>query len=116
MLLGKVIGRVILSEQDKKLKGKKLMILQLLDENKNAIGSPVISVDTVGAGNGELVLICEGDESMLSFPEPIPPADLGIVGIIDNINIDQTKIKKSKYNTGKKAEDDSNSYYRRRKI
>ena len=113
MLLGKVIGRVVLSKQDKKLAGKKLLILQLLDENENAIGSPVISVDTVGAGNGELVLICEGDESMLSFPDPIPPADLGIVGIIDDINISEIMIKKVK---DKEREDDSNSYYRRRKI
>ncbi len=116
MLLGKVIGRVILSEQDKKLDGKKLLILQLLDENKNAIGSPVISVDTVGAGNGELVLICEGDESMLSFPDPIPPADLGVVGIIDDIYITGTMTKKEKYNKNKKPETDLDSYYKKRKI
>ncbi len=116
MLLGKVIGRVILSEQDKKLEGKKLLILQLLDEYKNPIGSPVISVDTVGAGNGELVLVCEGDESMLSFPDPIPPADLGVVGIIDDLNITGTMKKKGKYYKDKKTQTDSDSYYEKRKI
>ena len=96
MILGKVIGRVVLSEQEEKLTGLKLIIFQPVDEEENPIGEPQISVDTVGAGKGELVLICEGDESMLSFPDPIPPADAGIVGVVDRIYVPKKKSREKR--------------------
>ena len=73
---------------------RKLIIFQPVDEQENAIGEPQISVDTVGAGSGELVLICEGDESMLSFPDPIPPSDYGIVGVVDRIYLPNKETRK----------------------
>jgi len=91
MILGRVIGRLVLSEAEEKLTGKKLIIFEPVDENLKPIGTPQVSIDTVGAGFGEIVLLCEGDESMLSYPDPIPPGDYGIVGIVDQIDLSSKK-------------------------
>ncbi|MDD3627288.1 MAG: EutN/CcmL family microcompartment protein [bacterium] len=96
MILGRVIGRVVLSEAEEKLTGKKLIVFEPIDENLKVIGEPQVSIDTVGAGSGEIILLCEGDESMLSYPDPIPPGDYGIVGIVDQVDIQKKELKTKK--------------------
>ena len=87
MFIARVVGRVILSKHEEKLKGLKVLVIQPLNEMKKPNDKLQMAIDNVGAGYGEYVLVCTGDESMLSYPEPIPPGDLGIIGILDDINI-----------------------------
>ncbi len=54
MRIGKVIGTLVATKKDEKLIGAKLMITQPLDTNLNPKGDPIVAVDTVGAGIGEL--------------------------------------------------------------
>ena len=60
MLIGRVIGTVVATRKDEKLIGSKLMITQPLDLELNPKGDPIIAVDTVGAGIGELVVYTTG--------------------------------------------------------
>ena len=60
MYMAKVIGSVVSTQKDPSLVGKKLMIVQPIDSNKNPIRSEEIAADSVNAGIGEYVLIVKG--------------------------------------------------------
>lgn len=89
MQIAKVIGSVVATQKSSSLIGKKLLIVQFI----NADGSlpeadrmrQEIAVDSVGAGQGELVLVARGASARWNFEEPNQAIDLAIVGIIDNV-------------------------------
>lgn len=88
MHLGKVIGTVVATRKDENLTGSKLLITQPLDMDLNPKGDPIIAVDTVGAGNGELVVFVTGTAGRIAARKMDAPIDAAIVGIIDEINMD----------------------------
>lgn len=87
MRLGKVTGTVVATRKDEKLIGTKLMITQPLDLDLKPKGEPVIAVDTVGAGIGELVIFVSGTASRIAARKLDSPIDASIVGIIDEIDV-----------------------------
>ncbi|GMG95406.1 EutN/CcmL family microcompartment protein [Tepidimicrobium xylanilyticum] len=88
MHLGKVIGTVVATRKDENLIGTKLMITQPLSMDLKPIGEPIIAVDTVGAGIGEVVLYVKGTASRIAARKMDSPIDCAIVGIVDDITID----------------------------
>lgn len=87
MLMGKVIGTVVATRKDERLVGSKLMITQPLDIEFKPLGDPVIAVDTVGAGIGELVLFSKGTAARIAAKKMDSPIDIAIVGIIDEVDV-----------------------------
>lgn len=87
MRIGKVIGTVVATRKDEKLTGAKLMITQPLDIKLNPKGDPIVSVDTVGSGIGELVIFVTGAASRIAAKKLDAPIDAAIVAIIDEITI-----------------------------
>lgn len=85
MILGRVCGNLVSSCKWETLKGHKLLMVEPVDEELKPIGQPFIAVDTVGAGEDEIVLVVESREATLAFDEPNTPTDMGIIGIIDEI-------------------------------
>ena len=55
MFFAKVIGTLWATRKDENLKGFKLQIIQPLNAKRERTGSPIVAVDTVGAGQGETV-------------------------------------------------------------
>ncbi|NLW41084.1 MAG: EutN/CcmL family microcompartment protein [Tissierellia bacterium] len=88
MYLGKVIGTVVATRKDENLIGSKLMITQPLTMEQKPIGDPIIAVDTVGAGIGELVIYVKGTAARIAARKMDSPIDSAIVGIVDDITID----------------------------
>ncbi len=92
MHLARVIGTVVATQKVENLEGVKLLLIQPVNEKKEAKGHPVVAVDpNVQAGPGSLVSYVIGREAMLGLPKPFAPVDAGIVGIVDDVNIEQTK-------------------------
>lgn len=87
MKIGRVIGTVVATRKDEKLTGAKFMVTQPLDVGLNPKGDPIIAVDTVGAGIGELVLYVTGTAGRIAVRKMDSPIDASIVGIIDEITI-----------------------------
>lgn len=87
MYIGKVIGTVVATRKDDNLVGTKLMITQPLNIELNSIGEPLIAVDTVGAGIGELVIFTKGTAARIAARKMDSPIDVSIVGIIDEIDV-----------------------------
>lgn len=87
MYIGRVIGTAVATRKDEKLVGSKLLITQPLNIELKPIGEPLIGVDTVGAGIGELVIYVKGTASRIAARKMDSPIDVSIVGIIDSIDV-----------------------------
>ena len=83
MNLAEVIGTIWATRKDENLEGAKMQIIQPLDHRKKKISSPIIAVDTIGAGPGELVYYTTAREATIPYPTRIAPIDAAIVGIVD---------------------------------
>jgi len=84
MQLARVIGRIVSTVKDATLEGRKLLVIQVIDGNLRATGKPLVAVDSVGAGAGELVFWCRGKEASFPFEGSEIPTDCTIVGIVDS--------------------------------
>lgn len=87
MKIGRVIGTLVATRKDESLVGNKLMITQPLDIDYKPAGEPLIMVDTVGAGIGEVILYTEGTASRNAAGKPDSALDAAIVGIVDNVDV-----------------------------
>lgn len=84
MYLGRVIGNVVSTIKNESLIGMKLLIVERLDEHLNGKGSTEVAVDSLGAGNGEVVLVCKGSSARYVFGGNAP-VDTSIVGIVETV-------------------------------
>ncbi len=84
MQLARVIGTVVATVKNDSLEGRKLLVVQTLDRNLESIGKPMVAVDSVGAGIGELGFWCRGKEASFPFKREDTPTDCTIVGIVDS--------------------------------
>ena len=87
MLLGKVIGSVWATRKYESIKGYKIMLVQPLNSEEEELGDPIIALDTVGAGPGEIIFYITASEAVIPLDVNMAPVDASIVGIVDTINI-----------------------------
>jgi microcompartment protein CcmK/EutM len=85
MQLARVIGNVVSTIKDGSLEGRKLLLIQPLNARLEEVGSPLVAVDSVGAGAGEIVFWCRGREASFPFIPLEVPTDCTIVGIVDSV-------------------------------
>ena len=84
MQIARVIGTVVSTVKNESLEGRKILLVQTLDADLKAKGKPMVALDSVGAGVGELVFWCRGKEASFPFKRDETPTDCTIVGIIDS--------------------------------
>ncbi|MGI8656520.1 MAG: EutN/CcmL family microcompartment protein [Pyrinomonadaceae bacterium] len=84
MQLARVIGTIVATVKNDSLEGRTLLIVQSLDARLQPQGTPLVAVDSVGAGVGELVFWCRGKEASFPFKREDTPTDCTIVGIVDS--------------------------------
>ena len=84
MQIGRVIGTLVATKKHGKLEGAKLP----LDDKPR--GTAVLTIDSVGAGVGEKVLIViEGRAAGEALRRRAAPVDAAIIGIVDHVTIDE---------------------------
>jgi ethanolamine utilization protein EutN len=89
MLIGRVVGTLVATQKHRKLEGAKLLLVQVLTLEDQPRGVPLLTIDSVGAGVGEKVLIViEGKAAGQALGRKAAPVDAAIVGIIDQVTID----------------------------
>ena len=84
MQLGRVVGTVVLNNQNDTLNGVKLLLVQPMSSAREPLGRVIVAADSVGAGVGEEVFFVRGKEASFPFYPTEVPADAGIVGIVDS--------------------------------
>ncbi|MCE1189059.1 MAG: EutN/CcmL family microcompartment protein [Ignavibacteria bacterium] len=87
MILGKVIGSVWSTKKDESLVGSKFLIVRQLDLEFKELGSFTIAVDSVGAGDGEIVLIATGSSARQTTITKNKPVDAVVMAIVDKLDI-----------------------------
>ena len=79
MLIGKIIDNVWATRKDEKLRGLKLMVVEIEGfENRT-----IVAADYIGAGEGDKVIVTTGSSARRVFGDDTP-IDATIVGIIDS--------------------------------
>ena len=101
MFLGKVTGTIVSTHKVESMVGQKLFIVEPLrvDEKKKdslkPTGRSFVVVDTVGAGEGEVVLCVQGSSARYTPQTKTLPIDAAIVGIIDSVQLGDKPIFKA---------------------
>jgi microcompartment protein CcmK/EutM len=87
LFLGKVIGTVWSTKKDENLVGAKFLIVRQLDLDLSLKSNFVVAVDSVGAGEGEVVLVATGSSSRQTEFTKNKPVDAVIMAIVDKLDI-----------------------------
>lgn len=86
MFLAQVIGTVVSPVQIPILDGRKLMVVRPVSPSGDPAGKTRIAIDTVGAGEGDRVLVIdEGNSSRQILEAPDGPVKTLIVGFVDAV-------------------------------
>jgi len=70
------------------------MIVQPLNGEFEKSGDPIVAVDTVGSGPGEIIYYITASEAVIPLPVDMAPVDASIVGIVDSVNSEKSNKKK----------------------
>ena len=98
MFVAKVTGSVVATQKVESMVGRKLLVVEpyRIDADMRGqlktTGRTFVAVDTVGAGEGEFVLITQGSSARLTPETKNLPIDTVIVGIVDNVQVDGREV------------------------
>ncbi len=102
MYLAKVIGSVVSTKKDESMRGRKLLMVRpmLIDPDDPARFKPgantIIALDTLGAGEGELVMLAQGSSARQADGLKEMPVDAAIVGLVDTVSVQGKKTYEAK--------------------
>jgi microcompartment protein CcmK/EutM len=88
MILARVVGNVVATRKDPRLEGKKLLVLKPVSPEGADEAGYVVAVDTVGAGNRDLVIAVSGSSARMAEGCKDKPVDTAIIGIVDAVSMD----------------------------
>ncbi len=89
MFLARVTGNVVSTQKTELLTGRKLLVVEPVDfVEQKGDGKPLVAVDSVGAGEGEIVLVVQGSSARLTETTNDTPCDATIMAIVDYIEIE----------------------------
>lgn len=90
MFLARVIGRLVATVKQDTLSAVCLQWIQPLTAGGRATGKPLVAVNAIGVGPGEVVFYITSREAALTLRQPFAAVDAGIVGKVDCIDVDGT--------------------------
>ena len=96
--MAKVTGSIVATQKVESMVGRKLLVVEPYRVEPNernrlvTTGRTFVAVDTVGAGEGEFVLICQGSSARLTPETKNLPIDAVIIGIVDSVRVDHTTV------------------------
>ena len=102
MFVAKVTGSMIATQKVGSMVGQRLLVVEpyrLDGKTRDRLvttGRTFVAVDTVGAGEGELVLVTQGSSARLTESTGDVPTDAVIIGIIDAIQMRDQEIYKKR--------------------
>jgi microcompartment protein CcmK/EutM len=85
MELAKVKGQVVSTVRDPGLPNLTFLLVDIVDEHGHVTFPSQVAADTLGAGEGEMVLLVRGSSARMIL-ESKTPLDLSVIGIVDQIS------------------------------
>ena len=89
MILARVLGNVVATQKNQRYASARVMLCQQITPEGEETGTTVIALDSVDAGEGDVVLIVqEGwSASTAATREAGAAIDSAIVGVVDRIDL-----------------------------
>lgn len=94
MLLIKIVGTLVATQKDENLKGAKLLIGKEIELDGTLTESYHVCVDTVGAGENEVVVVVRGSGARMTKFTGDKPIDTAIIAIVDEIEVNRNIVWK----------------------
>ena len=100
MFVALVTGSVVATQKSASMTGHKMLVVEpyRLDEKTRdrlvSTGRTFIAVDTLGAGEGQFVLVTQGSSARLTPETKSLPIDAVIIGLVDTVRIEGKEIFK----------------------
>ena len=89
MILGRITGSVVSTIHHPVVEGQKLLVAERLDPTGRPTGGYIIALDSIGAGQGETVLILdEGSGARQILGDSNAPVRSIVVGIVDAVELE----------------------------
>ena len=98
MFVALVTGSVVATHKAESMTGHKLLVVEpyrLDDKSRTKLvstGRTFIAVDTLGAGEGQFVLVTQGSSARLTPETKSLPIDAVVIGLVDTVRIDGTEV------------------------
>ena len=93
MFIGRITGSLVATQKVGSMTGQKLLVVEPLRVNEQdqrdlrPTGRTFVVVDTVGAGEGEVVLCVQGSSARFTDETKNLPIDAAVIGIVDRVQI-----------------------------
>lgn len=88
MILGRVKGQVVATIKHEAYANRRLLMLDRIDPQGNDLGGYLVAIDTVGARDGQIVLVIdEGNSARQIVDSSTAPIRSVIIGIVDEVQL-----------------------------
>jgi microcompartment protein CcmK/EutM len=100
MFVAQVTGSVVATQKTATMTGHKMLVVEpyRLDEKTRdrlvPTGRTFVAVETLGAGEGQFVLVTQGSSARLTPETKSLPIDAVIIGLVDTVRIEGKEIFK----------------------
>ena len=100
MFLARVKGHVVATAKDPSMKGQKLLLVEPLKVDYapqgggkfGETGRTIVALDSLGAGEGQIVLIAQGSSARMAEGMDKVPVDAVVLGIVDEAIVNGGKL------------------------
>lgn len=91
MYLARVLGRLVATVKQETLHGVPLQWVQPLTAQGAPSGKPIVALDRIGVGPGEVVVYITSREAAIILDDPFAAVDAGIVAKVDWCDVGATR-------------------------
>jgi ethanolamine utilization protein EutN len=100
MILARVEGTVVATKKNAKMTGSKFLLVRplIIDAGGQELkpgSSTLVATDTLGAGEGEVVLVVQGSSARLAMENKDTPVDAVVIGLVDTVHAARRLIYRS---------------------
>ena len=98
MFLAKVTGAVVSTQKVEAMRGHKLLLVEpyRVEEKRRTslvgTGRTFVAIDTLGAGQGEMVLLTQGSSARMTPETKTLPIDAVVIGIVDKVDVEHKPV------------------------
>ena len=93
MQIARVVGRLVATVKQDTLAAVALQWIQPTTAAGADVGKPLVAVDRIGVGPGELVYFITSREAAMTLDDPFAAVDAGIVGKVDWLDVGGRRIE-----------------------
>ncbi len=94
MFVGRVTGSLVATQKVASMTGHKLLMIEpyrVAEQSRDKLvptGRSFVVVDTLGAGLGDMVLVCQGSSARLTPETEKLPIDAVVIGLISTVDVE----------------------------